>query len=266
MHTSTLLKTEEFSIVRGALGVELDDIFPNFDRTDRLGIVCSTPGDSLRAAPLLLAAIGAFYEQLWEEESDDFFLYPDFFVFHIGELTGYHSPFDIWPQSKEVVVQPDPHALLASINDRGITRLILPDAGEADGSLMEHAVQHAEREFRSIVRLVGETETPRWYVTASDAATKMIKRCARVSAELIGEEAATSWTARPDEPGRYSPVEFDEAMRRICAIGTSDPSFGFSEEYRSAASVTGAILARDVRSIRQGSADQGSSNEGADEH
>ncbi|MGC2941669.1 MULTISPECIES: hypothetical protein [unclassified Brevibacterium] len=256
MHTSTMLKTEEFSFARDGLDVGLDEIFPDFNRTDRLGIVSASPGDSLRAAPLLLAAIGAFYEQLWEEEEDEFFLYPDYFVFHIGELTGYHSPFDIWPQSKEVIVHPDPQALLAAINDRGITRLILPSQSESSGSLMEHAVQHAEREVRSIVRLVGETEPPRWTVSASDAATKMIKRCARVSAELLGEEAAAEWTAHPDAPGKYSPVEFDEGMRRICGIGTSDPSFGFSEEYRAAASVSDAILARDIRPVHQVSADQ----------
>lgn len=250
MHTSTLLRTSEFSFVRGGTSVALDDIFPGFGTQDRIGILGAAPGDSLRAAPLLLASIGAFYEELWAAE-EDFFLYPDFFVLHIGGLTGYHSPFDIWPQSKEVVVSPDPQALLAAINDRGITRLVLPDLPEDDGELMEHAVQLAGRRIRTIVRLTSEDETPQWRVTPSVAAAKMVARCARVSADVLGDELTASWTAEPGTAQGYSPVGFDDALTRLCSLGTSDPSLGFSEGYREAASISDAILARDVHEVRR---------------
>ena len=251
MHTSTLLKTREFSFVRGSTPVRLDDIFPGFVSQDRIGIVAAAPGDSLSAAPLLLASIGAFYEELWTAEKD-FFLYPDFFVFHVGALTSYHSPFDIWPQSKEVVVSPDPQALLAAINDRGITRLVLPDTPGTDGELMEHAVQLARRRTRTAVRLTSEDETPQWRVAPSLAASKMIKRCARVSSDVLGEGLTASWTAEPGSAHGYSPVEFDDALTRLCSIGTTDPSLGFSDEYREAASITDAILTRDVHAVRSG--------------
>lgn len=251
MHTSTLLKTREFSFVRGSMPVALDDIFPGFGSQDRIGVVAAAPGDSLRAAPLLLASIGAFYEELWTSE-EDFFLYPDFFVLHIGSITGYHSPFDIWPQSKEVVVPPEPQALLAAINDRGISRLVLPATPEADGELMEHAVQLARRRMRTVVRVTAENKTPQWMVTPSPAASKMIKRCARVSEDLLGQEMAASWAAEPGGPQGYSPVEFDEALTRLCSIGTTDSSMGFTDEYREATSISDAILARHSSSPSRG--------------
>lgn len=249
MHTSTLLKTGEFSFTRGSEHASLDDIFPGLRPDDRVGVVSTTPGDSLRASPLLLASIGAFYEALWEVE-DDFFLYPDFFVLHVGALTGYHSPFDIWPQSKEVVVPPDPQELLAAINDRGITRLVLPAAPGVDGTLMEHAVQLAGRRIRSIVRLTEDGEEPVWTVTPSTAAAKMIKRCARVSTDILGEDRAASWIEDPGAAQGYAPVGFHEALTRLCAIGATHPNMGFSDGYREAASISDAILARDVHDVR----------------
>jgi hypothetical protein len=203
----------------------------------------------LRAAPLLLASIGAFYEAMWKVE-DDFFLYPDFFILHVGALTGYHSPFDIWPQSKEVIVPPDPQELLAAINDRGITRLVLPAAPGDDGALMEHAVQLASRRLRSIVRLTADDEEPLWTVTPSTAAAKMIKRCARVSTDVLGEDRAATWVEDPGVAQGYSPVDFPEALARLCAVGTTHPNMGFSDGYREAASISDAILARDIRDIR----------------
>lgn len=249
MHTSTLLKTGEFSFTRGADHVSLDAILPELTSDDRIGIVSATPGDSLRAAPLLLASIGSFYESLWAVE-DDFFLYPDFFLLHIGALTAYHSPFDIWPQSKEVIVPPHPQELLAAINDRGITRLVLPDAPGADGALMEHAVQLAERRIRTVVRLTGQDEAPTWSVTPSAAAAAMIKRCARVSTDILGEELAARWIADPGASQGYVRVDLDDALTRLCAIGTSHPNMGFTDEYREAASISDGILARDIHPVR----------------
>ncbi|WP_193096213.1 hypothetical protein [Brevibacterium sp. FME17] len=250
MHTSTLLKTPEFTFAGKSRTIGLDSIFPDFTSQDRVGIVATSPGDSLRAAPLLLSAIGAFYEELWDSE-DDFYLYPDFFVFHVGTLTGYHSPFDIWPQSKEVVVEHDPQSLLAAINDRGITRLVLPDAHGGDGVLMEHAVQLAARRVRSIVRHAPADADPMWTVTPSLAAAKMIRRCARVSAPILGEELTSSWTEDPGAAQGYSPVDFSGLLSWLCTIGTTHASMGFSSEYRAAASVTDAILARDIHEVRR---------------
>jgi len=64
-------------------------------------------------------------------EPFDFFIYPDYFLFHVGRPLGDHARLDIWPRRKEVVVPEDPQGVLDAINDRAITRLVVED-GEPD--------------------------------------------------------------------------------------------------------------------------------------
>ena len=67
-----------------------------------------------------------------------FFIYPDYFLFHVGGPLGDHSMLDIWPSHKEVVVPDQAEALLQAINDRAITwknryPQAIVDAFEAEG-------------------------------------------------------------------------------------------------------------------------------------
>lgn len=244
MHTADLMKTGEFGFFRGEEPVGFQNIFPGFTAHDRLGIVAMEPGDTLRAAPLLLASVGAFYEELRTTESD-FYLYPDFFVFHMGELRGRHSPFDVWPQTKEVVVPPDPQALLAAINDRGITRLILPNAPGSAGVVMVHAAQLAARRLRTVLTTAAGAADQPWRVLPSKAAARMIARCADVSADLLGEEPAKRWRRDAGSAHAYTELTVEEALSALCAVGTTDDHLGFEEDYRSHAGLREAILARD---------------------
>lgn len=248
MHTADLMKTEEFTYTRDSAEVGFGDIFPGFTAEDRVGIVAFEPGDSLKAAPLLLASVGAFYEELHATETD-FYLYPDFFVFHVGGMKGRHSPLDVWPQSKEVVLPADPQALLAAINDRGITRLILPADPGAEGVVMVHAAQLAARRLRTVLTTSSPAGGHTWTVRPSQAAVPMIARCAEVSRDLLGEELAGQWAAGADAAQGYSLLSVDEALSVLCAAGPADEFLGFSEEYRSRAGLTEKILARDRRIV-----------------
>lgn len=244
MHTANLIKTKEFTFNRGTTSVSFSDIFPNFTTRDRVGIVASGPGDSLKAAPLLLASIGAFYEELFSAEKD-FYLYPDYFVFHIGGLKGRHSTLDIWPQSKEVVVPADPQALLAAINDRGITRLILPLGPGASGLVMVHAAQLAARRLTTMLTTDLSFGGPTWAVKPSGPAAAMIARCAKISRDLLGEEVADQWADAPGTAQGYSEINIDECLSALCAVGPTDESLGFTKEYRLQAGLTEKIFARD---------------------
>lgn len=244
LHTAKLMKTGEFVFMRGGTSVVLSDIFPNFTTQDRVGIVAIEPGDSLKAAPLLLASIGAFYEELYSTEKD-FYLYPDYFVFHIGEMKGRHSTLDVWPQSKEVVVPADLQALLAAINDRGITRLILPVGPGASGIVMVHAAQLAARCLSTVLTTDSSFGRPTWMVKPSDPAAAMIVRCAKTSRDLLGEELADQWTADAGAFQGYSEIDVDECLSALCAVGSADKSLGFSKDYRLQAGLTEKILARD---------------------
>jgi hypothetical protein len=126
MHTATELSSTDFAIrVDGRPG-SLADVLPEFTAADRLGVVVRHPCGATGASTLILAAVTAFYDAQ-RAKGEDFFIYPDYFLFHVGARLGDHGMLDVWPAHKEVVVRDDPEELLRAINDRGITRLLVED-------------------------------------------------------------------------------------------------------------------------------------------
>lgn len=131
MHTAVELSSPAFGIrVRGRPGV-LFDVLPDFVEHDRVGVVVRHPCGAVGASALILAAVTAFYD-VQRSRSEEFFIYPDYFLFHVGAALGDHGMLDIWPSHKEVVVADDPQELLRAINDRAITRLLVEDQLRAD--------------------------------------------------------------------------------------------------------------------------------------
>ena len=126
MHSTRELTSASFTVELDGQQVTIPELFHGFDAHDRLGIVVHHPGGALGASVLILATITAFYD-MQRARGDDFFIYPDYFIFHVGQQHGNHSMLDIWPGHKEVVVANEPEAVLRAINDRAITRLLVPD-------------------------------------------------------------------------------------------------------------------------------------------
>jgi hypothetical protein len=126
MHTTRDLSSDAFSIRIDGRPVGFDAVFPRFSEHDRLGVVVRTPCGAVGASVLILASITAFYD-IQRSRSEDFFIYPDYFLFHVGRRLGDHRRLDIWPPHKELVVEDDPEELLRAINDRGVTRLLVED-------------------------------------------------------------------------------------------------------------------------------------------
>ncbi|MCO5177778.1 MAG: hypothetical protein M9890_12550 [Thermomicrobiales bacterium] len=126
VHSTKELTSDMFSLKVEGREVGIPDLFPGFDDRDRLGIVVREPGGSFGASVLTLATITAFYD-IQRQRAEAFFIYADYFVFHVGQQHGNHSMIDIWPDHKEVVVEDDAEALLRAINDRAITCLLVPD-------------------------------------------------------------------------------------------------------------------------------------------
>ena len=131
MHSAKELSSSAFEITAAGRVVPLVDLFEGFGEHDRLGVVIDRPGGGLGASALITAAITAFYD-LQRARGPDFFIYPDYYLFHVGEPFGDHSRLDIWPAHKEVVVAADPREVLRAVNDRAITRLAVED-GEPRG-------------------------------------------------------------------------------------------------------------------------------------
>jgi hypothetical protein len=120
-----------FEIEVAGRPARIEDLFRGFSEQDRIGLVMRRPCGALGASGLLTAAITAFYD-IQRERSERFFVYPDYFLFHVGQPLGDHGRFDIWPRHKEVVVPEGADRLLEAVNDRAVTRLVVEDgaAGE----------------------------------------------------------------------------------------------------------------------------------------
>src|SRR5215217_8928355 len=126
MHSSRELSSSSFEIEVGGAAAPLDELFEGFGELDRLGVVMSSPCGAVGASALITATITAFYD-IQRAHGPDFFVYPDYYLFHVGRPLGDHARLDIWPPHKEVVVPADADRLLEAINDRAVTRLVVED-------------------------------------------------------------------------------------------------------------------------------------------
>jgi hypothetical protein len=142
VHTSDELTSDAFEIRIDGQQMALIDVLPGFDVHDRLGIVIRDAGGAVGASALILAAITAFYDEQ-RRRSRDFFVYPDYFCFHVGARFGDHGMLDIWPGHKEVVVADDAEEILRAVNDRGITRLLVPEGTPGEPELERQTLASA---------------------------------------------------------------------------------------------------------------------------
>jgi hypothetical protein len=126
MHSARELSSSMFEISVAGRRARLIDLFDGFDEHDRLGVIIRRPGGGLGASALITAAITAFYD-IQRARGPDFFIYPDYFLFHVGKPFGDHSRLDIWPAHKDVVVPADAQEVLRAVNDRAITRLVVEE-------------------------------------------------------------------------------------------------------------------------------------------
>ncbi|MFZ0090421.1 MAG: hypothetical protein WAL63_12990, partial [Solirubrobacteraceae bacterium] len=149
MHT-TVLRSEEFEIRLGDRPVTIAQLLPEFDESDRLGIVLRSDHAAAGAAGLILAVVTAFYDRL-RAAQDQFFAYPDYFAFSVGRPRGSLRKLDIYPDHKEVVVAAEPEEILRTINDRGVTRLLVPDGPPVAAELHRETRASAQRRLRTAI-------------------------------------------------------------------------------------------------------------------
>lgn len=120
-----------FELTVGGRRSEISDVFPGFEERNRLGLVMRRPCGAVGASTLILVTVTAFYD-IQRAKGGEFFVYPDYFLFHVGGSFGNHKMLDIFPAHKEVVVEDDPEELLRAINDRAVTRLLVEDVEPGD--------------------------------------------------------------------------------------------------------------------------------------
>jgi hypothetical protein len=142
VHSSRELTSSSFSLTLDGLPAAADQLLPGFTDADRLGVVVRRPCGGMGASGIVLVAVTAFYE-IQRERSDDFLIYPDYFVFHVGRPLGRHNTLDIYPPHKEVVVPDDPEQLLRAINDRAVTRLVVEDGAPGEDAFARETLASA---------------------------------------------------------------------------------------------------------------------------
>ncbi len=134
MHTTEDLAGSSFEIIADERNTGLSGVLPGFDERDRLGVIVRSPCGAVGASTMILATVTAFYD-IQRQIAEDFFVYPDYFLFHVGGPLGDHRMLDIFPSHKEVVVEDEPEEILRAINDRAVPRLLVEDGPPSEPDL-----------------------------------------------------------------------------------------------------------------------------------
>ena len=142
MHSARELTSSAFAIDVDGRRAGIPELFEGFGEQDRLGVVMSEPCGAVGASALISATVTAFYD-IQRSRGPDFFVYPDYFLFHVGRPLGDHARLDVWPRRKEVVVADDPQEILEAIDDRAITRLVVEDGRPGEPELDEEVLASA---------------------------------------------------------------------------------------------------------------------------
>ena len=222
MHTADELSSAAFGFRIEDRPGTLDDVLPDFVEHDRLGVVVRHPCGATGASTLILAAVTAFYDAQ-RAKGEDFFIYPDYFLFHLGARLGDHGMLDVWPAHKEVVVPDEPEELLRAINDRGITRLLVEDRAPGEPRFERESLASARNRVATAVAysptgrvadadvFVGGNDVTESYVAA------VLKQCSlltpRARDEIALARRALNEGGVPVE--RYRRLSLDDALARL---------------------------------------------------
>lgn len=192
MHTINIMSYTDFDFEFEGYASSLEEIFPGFNKNDRIGIVVRRAGGGMGASGLLMSALTRFYDfhrNLLGDESGRLRIYPENFVFHVGQRHMNHSWMDIWPPHKEVVVEDDPEQILEAINDRGITRLLVEDISPSPVTFLRETISSAKHRIVSalVYSPTGRVNQADITITSCSAAEKNVLDSLDRSEELSDE-------------------------------------------------------------------------------
>jgi hypothetical protein len=233
VHSSRELRSSAFDVTVEGEPAGLADVLPGFAAADRVGVVVRRPCGVVGASALLMAAVTAFYD-VHRARAEDFFVYPDYFVFHVGRNLGSHNRLDIWPPHKEVVVADEPEEVLRAINDRGVTRLVVEDGAPGEGAFARETLASARGRIVSAIAYSanGRTRDADVAIAANDVTETYVSGVLEQSRDVPAGErdriaAARAHLIEGDRPVEtYRRVELDEALgllapepeRRLVAV------------------------------------------------
>jgi hypothetical protein len=127
VHTASQLDLTMFGLEIDGRPVTIDELVPDWHDHDRFGLIVHDPLGGVGASLLTQAVIAKYFDHRRATGRDRQPAYPEIYAFHVGGRHGDHTIYDFWPANKEVFVAADPSLVLEAINERGITRLAVPD-------------------------------------------------------------------------------------------------------------------------------------------
>lgn len=212
MHVIHLLASDMFDIRLGGESSSREAVFPNWTAHDRFGIVIDEPFGGLGATQLIQLAATMFYDAKPSRRVERK-VYPEIYALHYGRGHGAHAPFDFWPARREAILDKDPRVLLDAINDRGITRLAIPDRPRRD---IEHRPKEEDAALDRIVSAIlyspaGRLEASDFSIRGNDPRTefnpKQVLRLARGAPPRPAASVASSASIKETDTSYYDWIE-----------------------------------------------------------
>ena len=159
MHTANHLRGSDFEIFVNGRKQDHAEFFRGFTNVRRLGLVAPGGIDGVGASNLIMAYVTAFYDA-YRATGEDFYAYPDFFIFQSKSPVASYGKLDIWPDHKWVSVGGDATERLNAINDRGVNILMVPDGKPAEPNYERPQLASARRNIDTcyVYSLEGQVE------------------------------------------------------------------------------------------------------------
>jgi hypothetical protein len=220
------------------------DVFSGWGPLDRFGVVIHDDLGAVGCSYLLQLSICAFYDAKDGRRDRSDPVYPDVFAFHVGGRYGDNTAFDIYPARKEVFVDNSPIAVLNAINDRGITRLAVPDRPidrvQHEFKEPRHATDRISQAW--VYSPLGRVDNPTLAITAqrsgAETNSKITLNPAQSYHEIMLAQQANAGVRVPENELLRAPVdrnaEVPEARRAemVAARARLDTGSGRTETYR----------------------------------
>jgi hypothetical protein len=146
MHSSFLRGTD-FNLACNGKEVSHAEYFAHFESTERVGVVSPDRFDAIGASSLLMAYTTAFYDR-YREKGEEFFAYPDFFTFQMSDPIANYGMFDVWPFHKNVCLGGDQNERAATVTDRAVNILLVPEGRLSELSIEPVGLESARRNIR----------------------------------------------------------------------------------------------------------------------
>jgi len=217
MHTADELTGSDFAYRANGREVAREAVMPAITPADRVGVVMDAGTDGLGAGNFVLSCITAFYDHL-RATTEEFFEYPDYYTFQTTAEPADYRMLDIYPDHKNVGIEPDDERLLRAIADRAITVLLVPDVPPSTPAIEDLTRRSAARRIDHcyVYAADGRPDNAEFSIDQPrEPAQDWYESTAR-SATTAGTDTVPSFGSREDRiVQHFGRISLDAALSRL---------------------------------------------------